>query len=70
MLEPVLVVKEPFVAVKVADPCVASIFALSPTVKSPVLAVTFTVLPEIVPPISPDWLEVVTPLVPLIVEPA
>nr|PRK02706.1 hypothetical protein BV176_00054 [Haemophilus influenzae]PRK52194.1 hypothetical protein BV175_01163 [Haemophilus influenzae] len=34
------------------------------------VAVTFTVLPEIVPPISPDWLEVVTLSVPLIVEPA
>ncbi|CWX59537.1 Uncharacterised protein [Haemophilus influenzae] len=34
------------------------------------VALTLTVLPEIVPSISPDWLEVVTLLVPLIVEPA
>ncbi|PRJ33579.1 hypothetical protein BV065_01330 [Haemophilus influenzae] len=69
MLEPVWVVNLPDSAVKVAAPFFASTFALFPIVKSPVLAVTFTVLPEIVPSISPDWLEVVTLLVPLIVEP-
>ncbi|PRI73482.1 hypothetical protein BVZ97_00958 [Haemophilus influenzae] len=35
----------------------------------PSVALTLTVLPEIAPPISPDWLEVVTRSVPLIVEP-
>ncbi|PRL41082.1 hypothetical protein BV091_00614 [Haemophilus influenzae] len=34
------------------------------------VAVTLTILPEIVPLMSPDWLEVVTLSVPLIVEPA
>ncbi|CWW80335.1 Uncharacterised protein [Haemophilus influenzae] len=70
MLELALVVNLPDVAVRVAAPPVASIFAASSTVKSPVFAVTFTVLPEISPPILPDWLEVVTLSVPLIAEPA
>ena len=70
MLESAAVVKVPFVAVKVAAPSVALIFALPLTVKLSVVAVTLTVLPEIVPPISPDWLEAVTPLVALTVEPA
>ncbi|PRJ52993.1 hypothetical protein BV088_00890 [Haemophilus influenzae] len=53
MLELALVVNLPDVAVRVAAPSVALIFALPPTVKLPVLAVTFTVLPETVPSIVP-----------------
>ncbi|PRK47384.1 hypothetical protein BV183_00520 [Haemophilus influenzae] len=53
MLESAAVVKVPFVAVKVAAPLVASIFAAPSTVKLPVFAITFTALPEIVPPIVP-----------------
>ncbi|PRK42918.1 hypothetical protein BV186_00649 [Haemophilus influenzae] len=54
MFEPFTVVKVPFVAVKVAAPSVALIFAPPLTVKLSVVAVTLTVLPEIVPLISPD----------------
>ncbi|PRJ54248.1 hypothetical protein BV099_00751 [Haemophilus influenzae] len=53
MLEPASVVKVFPVAVKVAAPSVALILAPPPTVKPPELAVTLTVLPEIVPPIVP-----------------
>nr|PRJ95367.1 hypothetical protein BV176_01224 [Haemophilus influenzae]PRK51409.1 hypothetical protein BV175_01606 [Haemophilus influenzae] len=70
MTEPAWVVNLPDSAVKIAVPFVASTFAPSLIVKLPVFAVTLTVLPEIVPSISPDWLEVVTLSVPLIVEPA
>ncbi|PRM75198.1 hypothetical protein BVZ37_00139 [Haemophilus influenzae] len=53
MLEPASVVKVFPVAVKVAVPSVALIFAPPLTVKLSVVAVTLTVLPEIVPPIVP-----------------
>ena len=69
IVEPAWVVNLPDVAVRVAAPPVASIFAASSTVKSPVFAVTFTALPEIVPPIVPVALvTLASPVVALIFE--
>ncbi|PRL71514.1 hypothetical protein BV048_01627 [Haemophilus influenzae] len=68
-VEPAWVVNLPDVAVRVAAPPVASISAPFPTVKSPVFAVTFTALPEIVPPIVPVALvTLASPVVALIFE--
>ncbi|PRL71203.1 hypothetical protein BV048_01743 [Haemophilus influenzae] len=69
MLELASVVNLPDDAVKVAAPSVALISAPFPTVKSPAFAVTFTVLPEIVPPIVPVALvTLASPVVALIFE--
>nr|PRK30527.1 hypothetical protein BV199_00276 [Haemophilus influenzae]PRK31391.1 hypothetical protein BV198_01586 [Haemophilus influenzae] len=71
MLEPVWVVNLPDSAVKVAAPFVASTFAPFLIVKLPVFAVTFTVLPEIVPPIVPVALvTLASPVFASIFEPA
>ena len=69
--ELVSVVKVPPVAVKVTAPPVALILAPSLIVKLSVFAVTFTVLPEIVPPIVPVALvTLASPVFASIFEPA